>query len=89
MSKYLIVYGDNNSLFQTATQSLMAAVFELAKYTGTSFEPVVEKAIRAMITPSDIIELYNHFTSNCDEIQEVYKIEGVIYPSEYPEQKGR
>lgn len=87
MDKYLIVYGDDNSLFYTTAPNFMTAFFEFAKYTGTSFEPVVEKAIRAMITPSDIIELYNHFTSYCDEIQKVFKIESVIYPEVYAEQK--
>ncbi len=60
----------------------MTAFLEFTKYTGTSFSSVVEKALSAMDTPSEIIELYSHFSAGYEEIQTVYKIESILYSEE-------
>ncbi len=82
MNKYLFIYGDDNSLFQTTAPNFVTAFFEFTKYTGTSFSPVVEKALRAMNTPAEIIDLYSHFSTGYDEIQTVFKIDCVLYSEE-------
>ncbi len=82
MNKYLIVYGDDNSHFYTTAPDFMTAFLEFTKYTGTSFSSVVEKALSAMDTPSEIIELYSHFSAGYEEIQTVYKIESILYSEE-------
>ncbi|MEZ3438612.1 MAG: hypothetical protein K1W18_07005 [Oscillospiraceae bacterium] len=79
MNKFLIVYGHDGSFFYTETSTILDAVFALANYTGNSFSEACEKAIKAMCTPSDIIELYNRFVCGYDEIQAVYKIDSILY----------
>ncbi len=79
MNKYLIIYGQDNSLFYTIAPNFITAFFEFAKYTGTSFPPVVEMALRAMNTPSEVIELYSHLCTGYEEIQTVYRIESILY----------
>lgn len=79
MNIFLIVYGRDNSFFYSEAETFLEAVFEHAKYTGNSFSPTYEKALKAMDSPSEIIELFNRFVAGYDEIQTVYKIDSILY----------
>lgn len=79
MNKYLILYGNDGSTFYTEAADCLAAVLELAKYTGNTLAPIYEKALRSMDKPTEIITLYNSLVDGYDEIQEVYKIDSVVY----------
>lgn len=79
MTTYLIVNGDDNDMFFVETETLLDAVFKLMEYTGTKIKPVCEKALRAMETATEIIELYNRFDSGYNLITAVYEIGNIIY----------
>lgn len=79
MNNYLIVYSDDR-FFVTEAVSFADAVFSLAKYTGNDLNPTYKKALLAMETPSEVVELYNRL-ANSDEIQTVYLIGSVLYTS--------
>ncbi len=82
MNKYLIIYGQDNSFFYTMASSFADAFLEFAKYIGSSLPSVFDKALKAMDTPSEIIELYNHLCAGYETIQTVYKIGSILYSVE-------
>ncbi len=79
MNKYLIMYGQDGSYFIADAPTVLDAVFAFAKYVGALSKPSFEKAIRAMETTAEIVELFNHFADGYDEIQTIYIIGETVY----------
>lgn len=78
---YLFLFKGNKTYEMKCSISLKDAIWEMAKYIGTSSD-LLRKSLGGFQNEdvSGIIELYNHFVITWeDEIEKIYIVEKIIY----------
>ncbi|MBD5128473.1 MAG: hypothetical protein HDT43_00885 [Ruminococcaceae bacterium] len=88
MCEYLIIYGVNDSFVIIEAKSFKGAIYGFAEYVGKAIEPIFKKALNAMDSLKESVELYNRITNYCEVIKKIYKIEAQLFPEPKDNVKG-